>query len=140
MTLHYSVLKSRFSIPRRDLSAGCSDEKGPVSTNFRPNIVPNCGEDLFFVFTRFRGRNYIIATKLLWHFECIWSRRQKRPPCLILQFKYRLRSIFSTFSPYPMGCGPIIGSSRRSSELSFLGRGRAVAPPKSSIFLIVFVF
>ena len=40
--------------PHRDLSAGWSDEKGFVSANkslkFRPNIVLNCDEDLFFFF------------------------------------------------------------------------------------------
>ena len=75
-----------------------SDRKGPVSTNtfhkFRPDIIPKCGEDLFFfflVFTQLRGRNHIISTKVLSHAKCVWSRLQKRPPhAKFYSFKYWL--------------------------------------------------
>ena len=64
----------------------CQHEEIP---QIRPNLVLNCGEDLFFflVFTRFRGRKDIISTEVLSHSECVGSRLQKRPPCKISQFK-----------------------------------------------------
>ena len=70
------------------------------SYKFRPNIVPNCGEDLFVglqlisgkkyfnfrrrpfftVFIQFWRRNYVIFSKVLLHAKCVWSMLQKRPP------------------------------------------------------------
>ena len=100
----------------RDFSVGWSDKKEPVRTNksfkFRPNIVPNCGEDLFFILNlhpisgkkhfNFRRRPFfcfglhlILATELQnfhWStFTCqmrLVKAAKAFPPCKILQFKY----------------------------------------------------
>ena len=77
-----------------------------------PNLVPNCGEDLFLTLLDFgdkkssifgedfffafglhsiSGRKDIFFTNVLSHSECVCSRLQKCPPCKILQFKYCLQ-------------------------------------------------